>query len=68
MTNELHGTTYCVRCLVEFTEDNPCWNSWCDYEDGSHDDGICKGCSQSPIGNAKYDYQSAGGGYFVRGE
>lgn len=41
-----YGTFECVYCGEEFSESNPCYNSFADYENGSHADGECKNCAE----------------------
>lgn len=41
-----YGSFVCVYCGETFSADNPCWNSFADYEDGSHADGECRRCAE----------------------
>lgn len=39
-------TTKCIICGEEFSAENPCWNSYASYEDGTHSQGECKMCAK----------------------
>jgi hypothetical protein len=32
----MQGSNFCSICEGEFTPNNPCWNSYATFEDGSH--------------------------------
>lgn len=51
------GTFDCATCGETFTEDNPLWNSWATYADGSADDGECKRCAEKrTAGQPRLDF------------
>ena len=41
------GYSRCLSCDESFSPANPAFNSYISYADGSHNEGICRQCSQS---------------------
>jgi len=39
------GTNSCVYCSAPFTPENPCFNSYAAYDDGTYDGGECAQCA-----------------------